>query len=194
MANGFVGQIPRVWFDFELMPGKVIIRSDGSYYAAAAAKPERVLAALADPDSPPLLLGQQSPFDTMWLYKGLVLTLPYALKAEYPSRKEYSAAVNALIRAEVDPHLGDLRKAVELAKAQLAAPSPDVAARERISDEVKVFVWQRDQGRCVTCASNVSLEFDHIIPVTMGGSNTARNIQLLCEPCNRAKGASITVR
>jgi hypothetical protein len=25
----------------------------------------------------------------------------------------------------------------------------------------------------------------------MGGSNTARNLQLLCETCNRAKGASI---
>lgn len=56
---------------------------------------------------------------------------------------------------------------------------------------VKMFVWQRDQGRCVTCGSQERLEYDHIIPIAKGGSNTARNLQLLCERCNRAKGASI---
>jgi len=35
------------------------------------------------------------------------------------------------------------------------------------------------------------LEYDHIIPVSKGGSNTERNIQLLCEKCNRQKSATI---
>jgi 5-methylcytosine-specific restriction endonuclease McrA len=30
-----------------------------------------------------------------------------------------------------------------------------------------------------------------IIPVISGGSSTERNVQLLCEPCNRSKGATI---
>lgn len=65
------------------------------------------------------------------------------------------------------------------------------ASRERISDEVKMYVWKRDNGKCVMCGSQEKLEFDHIIPLSMGGSNTARNIQLLCERCNRSKGANI---
>lgn len=67
----------------------------------------------------------------------------------------------------------------------------DVARRERIPDAVRLFVWQRDQGKCVRCRSVEKLEFDHIIPIVKGGSNTERNIQLLCERCNRSKGATI---
>jgi hypothetical protein len=52
-------------------------------------------------------------------------------------------------------------------------------------------VWRRDQGKCVRCGSDQRLEFDHIIPVAMGGSSTARNVQLLCENCNRSKGATL---
>ena len=65
------------------------------------------------------------------------------------------------------------------------------ARRERIPQSVMLFVWQRDKGHCVRCNSNERLEFDHIIPVAEGGSNTERNIQLLCETCNRSKGKSI---
>lgn len=61
----------------------------------------------------------------------------------------------------------------------------------RISEEVKDAVWIRDQGKCTQCGSNENLEFDHIIPFSKGGANTKRNIQLLCEPCNRTKSDRI---
>jgi 5-methylcytosine-specific restriction endonuclease McrA len=63
--------------------------------------------------------------------------------------------------------------------------------REPIPDSVRLFVWQRDKGQCVKCGSRERLEFDHIIPIIAGGSNTERNIQLLCESCNRSKGATV---
>ena len=61
----------------------------------------------------------------------------------------------------------------------------------RISQLTKDKVWRRDEGKCVECSSNEKLEFDHIIPFSKGGSNTYRNIQLLCEPCNRSKSDKI---
>lgn len=61
------------------------------------------------------------------------------------------------------------------------------AYREQIAEEVRMYVWRRDNGRCVKCNSDLNLEFDHIIPLSKGGSNTERNIQLLCSQCNKKK-------
>ena len=56
-----------------------------------------------------------------------------------------------------------------------------------ISDPVKEEVFERDSGQCVKCGSTRELQYDHVIPYSRGGSNTAANIQLLCGDCNRAK-------
>ena len=77
-----------------------------------------------------------------------------------------------------------LKKEIDLYKQ---ASSIKTESREVIPEEVKFAVWRRDEGRCVKCGSQENLEFDHIIPVSKGGSNTARNIQILCERCNREK-------
>lgn len=63
--------------------------------------------------------------------------------------------------------------------------------RDAIASEIRREIWRRDQGRCVKCGSRKNLEYDHIIPVSKGGSNTVRNIELLCEACNRSKSDSI---
>jgi HNH endonuclease len=68
-----------------------------------------------------------------------------------------------------------------------------VPARARLSEAVRHQVWRRDGGKCTHCGSRENLEYDHIIPVSMGGGNTARNIELLCESCNRQKGAALSV-
>lgn len=63
--------------------------------------------------------------------------------------------------------------------------------RKSLPNSVKLLVWERDRGQCVKCGRDEELEFDHIIPVSKGGSNTEKNIQLLCAACNRSKGANL---
>lgn len=75
-------------------------------------------------------------------------------------------------------------------REKLAMPRLNVN-RAAISEATRHAVWRRDQGRCVQCGSQERLEFDHIIPLSRGGANTERNLQLLCEQCNRQKGATI---
>lgn len=84
--------------------------------------------------------------------------------------------------------LDRMRRTIEAFENLEKLPS---ARREKIPEKVRLFVWQRDDGKCSECGSRESLEFDHIIPLADGGSNTERNIQLLCERCNRKKGKSV---
>ena len=63
--------------------------------------------------------------------------------------------------------------------------------RERIPDDTQIFVWNRDGGACVKCGSRENLAFDHIIPHSLGGSNSRRNLQLLCDSCNSKKSNKI---
>ena len=68
---------------------------------------------------------------------------------------------------------------------------PKKRKRRGLTQQTKDKVWNRDEGKCVECGSREKLEFDHIIPHSKGGSDTYRNIQLLCEKCNRTKSAKI---
>lgn len=80
---------------------------------------------------------------------------------------------------------------VAVDKSRMPAVNAQPARREAIPRAVQREVWQRDGGRCVECSTNEKLCFDHIVPFSRGGSNTIRNIQLLCERCNLSKGNRI---
>lgn len=82
------------------------------------------------------------------------------------------------------------RRIFERLKQKLTVGDDAKLSRPNIPEAVRIEVWRRDGGVC-RCGSRERLEYDHIIPVSKGGSNTARNIELLCEACNRRKAAEI---
>jgi hypothetical protein len=64
--------------------------------------------------------------------------------------------------------------------------------RRIIPTAVKLTVWTRDGGRCVTCGATDELHFDHVLPFSKGGTSiTAENVQLLCARHNLQKGAKL---
>jgi 5-methylcytosine-specific restriction endonuclease McrA len=63
--------------------------------------------------------------------------------------------------------------------------------REPIAREVRREVFERDGGKCMECGSTFDLQYDHVIPVALGGATTVENLQLLCADCNRVKGANL---
>ena len=87
--------------------------------------------------------------------------------------------------------LRDVKRKISLKANELNSEIDKDGKRQPIPDDVKIFVWNRDNGQCVICRGKENLEYDHIIPFSKGGSNTARNLQILCEKCNRSKRDNI---
>jgi hypothetical protein len=57
---------------------------------------------------------------------------------------------------------------------------------------IKLEVWKRDKGKCITCGASDELHFDHILPYSKGGTSLkTENIQLLCARHNLQKSAKI---
>ncbi len=97
-------------------------------------------------------------------------------------------------RGTAEFHFASERHVLVLAelirRAQGGGPNT-TEERRRISKDVRQLVWTRDEGQCVQCGATDYLEYDHLIPVSKGGSNSANNIQLLCRRCNSEKSDSI---
>jgi 5-methylcytosine-specific restriction endonuclease McrA len=54
---------------------------------------------------------------------------------------------------------------------------------------VRARILERDGESCGFCGTEHDLQIDHIFPVALGGKSDDDNLQVLCGPCNRAKGA-----
>ena len=74
----------------------------------------------------------------------------------------------------------------------LAEGEIDMAQRKEISSYVREGLYRGQKGRCMYCGHEVPLEdiqVDHKTPITRGGSDSDKNLQLLCASCNSRKGA-----
>jgi 5-methylcytosine-specific restriction endonuclease McrA len=70
-------------------------------------------------------------------------------------------------------------------------PKPDTHSGPSPPSMPKHAVFRHDRGQCVECGSDFDIQYDHVIPLSMGGSSTVENLQLLCATCNRRKGGTL---
>lgn len=115
-----------------------------------------------------------------WVFKGYI----YEVKGVYSEEQ-----IRLIILEDFDKE----RRYFEKLKAKFdTTPDSEFAyERPRIPESVRIEVWRRDGGKCARCGSREKLEYDHIVPISKGGSNTARNIELLCEKHNRSKSNNV---
>lgn len=99
--------------------------------------------------------------------------------------------VLALIRDRQRRAERRLDRARMLLNAEEGRGDPPKSRREGIPLDVRRAVFERDGGQCVQCGSTFELQYDHVLPVAMGGATSLQNLQLLCGQCNREKGADL---
>lgn len=62
--------------------------------------------------------------------------------------------------------------------------------RNALSTAAKAVAMARDGQRCAYCGDiDGPFQYDHLFPVSRGGSDEATNLVLACMPCNMAKGS-----
>jgi 5-methylcytosine-specific restriction endonuclease McrA len=107
----------------------------------------------------------------------------------YWSSGDYSALdVLALIRERQRNQRAKLDRAHMALRLER---EPRRQRRGQLPRELKRAVWERDGGHCSQCGSAFDLQYDHIIPVAMGGATTLENLQLMCSSCNQRKGSTL---
>jgi len=64
-------------------------------------------------------------------------------------------------------------------------------ATGRFTEGQIAALLEKQRYKCAACRCSIKEGFhrDHITPIALGGTNAIQNIQLLCPPCNRSKGA-----
>ena len=55
----------------------------------------------------------------------------------------------------------------------------------RLSDDAKKVIIEERGGKCTKCSSTDDLSVHHVIPLSHGGTNEAKNLEVLCLNCHR---------
>ncbi|MCX6117900.1 MAG: HNH endonuclease signature motif containing protein [Proteobacteria bacterium] len=106
-----------------------------------------------------------------------------------------AGAAEALSIAEKQNHLP--KKSAVLAASKVKVQQTKInTANEKsnaryISADLKRQIWKRDRGQCVQCHSKHNVQYDHVIPVAMGGLSRLDNLRLLCFHCNQRASEKI---
>jgi hypothetical protein len=70
-------------------------------------------------------------------------------------------------------------------------PIESPSKKARVTQGLRMAVFERDEFRCKHCGTQKSLSIDHVHPESKGGPTTFENLQTLCRSCNSKKKAKV---
>lgn len=130
------------------------------------------------------LLAERQRRQPVFVAKNSVRTWWWYQDKFYWDSHGYSATdVLALLKDRERRH----ERKLERAHLALRLEHEPTSRRSPIPRELRKAVFERDGGRCVECGGNFDIQYDHILPVALGGATTLENLQILCAGCNCEK-------
>ncbi len=149
---------------------------------------------LAEQEQRPVAVLQDDDARTWWMAGGIVYVERSGLSADDVAAlltEREDRAQRKLERAHA-LRARQASRAASATGASAAAPAGiNPPSRRGIPRDLRLAVWQRDGGRCTSCGAEFDLQYDHVIPVALGGATSEQNLQLLCGACNQRKGSAI---
>ncbi|MBJ7470386.1 MAG: HNH endonuclease [Solirubrobacteraceae bacterium] len=145
---------------------------------------------MAEQELRPVAVLQDDDARTWWMAGGLVYVERSGLSADDVAALLAERADRAQRRLE-RAHALRSRQTSSGGGASAGSPARSPHARPGIPRDLRLVIWQRDGGRCTACGGEFDLQYDHIIPVALGGATSEQNLQLLCGACNQRKGSAI---
>ena len=94
---------------------------------------------------------------------------------------------NAIVRDYRARHPESYRLTAERCRARKSAADGSCTKAEWVS----ILKRYAPDSRCPACGKVGALTMDHIVPLSLGGSNAPDNLQPLCNRCNAKKGQRI---
>ncbi len=98
---------------------------------------------------------------------------------------ELDASKEGIAMVFIDASEKDRQKLNRLSRCNSSTAT--LSDADAIPGALRISVWRRSGGKCAKCGSHKQLDFDHIVPINKGGTNTADNIQLLCGKCRESR-------
>jgi hypothetical protein len=88
------------------------------------------------------------------------------------------------------------RDSWECADSQIFFSLSDMRHKRDVRLGLRKRVLDEEKSTCKCCGRmppEVKVEVDHIVPLSKGGDNSRKNLQVLCLECNRGKGGNLEV-
>lgn len=128
-----------------------------------------------------------------WPDKRVRLDLPAVRRGDIEAQREYQRAYQKSKREQINARAREWARSHRDVRNRLQRMRRAAKGPANLPINVWNEILRRAGFKCLCCGLGesllVKLEADHVLPVSLGGTNHPDNIQPLCRMCNASKGA-----
>ena len=140
---------------------------------------------------------------TLFKQENIQLAYSQLIREKQKAIIKNTSKINSDLISKIDKYKNENETIIEFIESAILKSLPKEALsyqevkllnrRRKINDNTRYAVLERAGFKCQCCGirplkdNDVILHIDHIIPRSLGGSDSVDNLQVLCDKCNLSK-------